>query len=105
MKLLQLSVYVNEEDRHGELPLHEFLVRRLLHLNIHGATVLRGIMGFGKHGRVHRERLLGFADDRPMVVVAIDDEAKIRQILPELNRYVPEGLITLQEIEAPFARP
>jgi PII-like signaling protein len=101
MKKLQLNIYVNEADMSGDLPLHELLVRRLLHLDIAGATVMRGLMGYGKHGKVHRKRLFGVSDDRPVVIIAIDTEERIRRVLPELRSLVKEGLITLHEVEVP----
>ena len=101
MKKLLLTIYVNETDMRGDLPLHELLVRRLLHLDIAGATVMRGVMGYGMHGQVHRKRLFGVSDDRPIVISAVDEEARIRAVLPELKTLVREGLITLQEVDAP----
>ena len=99
MKKLQLTIYLNEADRIGEVPLHEDVVRRLLHLDISGATVTPGLMGYGSHGKVHRKRLFGVSDDRPVVITAIDDEARIRPILTELKAVIQEGLITLHEVE------
>ena len=99
MTKLQLTIYVNEADTHGEMALHEFIVRRLLHLEIAGATVTRGVMGYGKHGQVHRRRLFGVSDDQPMVIVTIDEPVRIRAVLPELKTLVLEGLITCQEVE------
>jgi PII-like signaling protein len=101
MKKLQLTIYVNEADMTGDVPLHEALIRRLLHLRIAGATVTRGLMGYGKHAMVHRKRLFGVSDDRPIVITAIDDAARLRLLLPELKALVPEGLITIQEVEVP----
>lgn len=99
MKKLQLTIYLNEADNAGDIPLHEDVVRRLLHFEIAGATVTHGVMGYGKHGRVHRKRLFGVSDDRPMVITAIDEESRIRPILNELKAIVVEGLITLHEVE------
>lgn len=99
MKKLQLTIYVNETDMAGEHPLHELLVRRLLHLEIVGATVTRGVMGYGKHGKVHRKRLFGVSDDHPIVITAVDDEARIHSALGEIKPLVREGLITIQEVE------
>lgn len=99
MKLLQLTVYLNEADRMGDLPLHEEVVRRLLRFEIAGATVTQGLMGYGKHGTVHRKRLFGVSDDRPVVITAVDEETRIRSILPELKAIVLEGLVTLTEVE------
>jgi PII-like signaling protein len=99
VKKIQLTIYMNEADRIGDVPLHEDVVRRLLQFNIAGATVTPGLMGFGKHGKVHRKRLFGVSDDRPVVITAIDDDGRIRPILTELRSIVPEGLITLHEVE------
>ena len=99
MKKLQLTIYLNESDSSGDLPLHEVIVRRLLHLEILGATVTRGLMGYGKHGKVHRKRLFGVSDDRPIIITTVDDAARLRMVLPELKAMVPEGLITLHDVE------
>ncbi|MFN7925912.1 MAG: DUF190 domain-containing protein [Bryobacteraceae bacterium] len=99
MKKLQLNIYVNEADMVGDIPLHEDILRRLLHLEIAGATVTRGLMGYGKHGKVHRKRLFGVSDDRPAVITAVDDESRIRPILTEIKAIVSEGLITVHEVE------
>ncbi len=99
MKKLQLTIYLNEEDRIGDVKLYEDIVRRLLHFEIAGTTVTRALMGYGRHGKMHKKRLFGISDDRPIVITAIDDETRIRPILNELKALLPEGLITLQEVE------
>ncbi len=99
MKKLQLSIYLNEADGNGELPLHEVLVRRLLYLEVAGATVTQGVMGYGRRGKVHRKRLFGVSDDRPIIITAIDQAERIRSILPELKSMLPEALITMIEVE------
>ena len=101
MKKLQMTIYLNEADRSGEFPLHEVIVRRLLHLQIAGATVMRGVMGYGKHGQVHRQRLFGVSDDRPMVITSIDNAVQIHLAVREIRALLSEGLITLQEVEVP----
>lgn len=95
---LQLSIFLKEAEMSGEVALHEAIVRRLLHLEIKGATVLRGWMGYGRHGHLHHKRLLGISDDRPIVILAIDDPEKIHGVLPELRLLAPNSLITLQEV-------
>jgi len=99
MMKLRLTIYINEADRVGEMALYEALVRRLLHLEIAGATVMRGVMGYGKHGQVHRQRLFGVSDDRPMMITAIDDPARLRAVLSELRAMVREGLMMVEEVE------
>jgi PII-like signaling protein len=96
---LLLTIYVDETDVEGDMPLYEAIVRRLLHHDITGATVQRGIMGYGAHGRVHRKRLFGVSDDRPIVVSAVDTAEKIRTLTPTIRHMVKEGLITMQPIE------
>ncbi len=101
MKRLQLTVFLNEADRIGEVPLCEEVLRRLQHARVSGATVVLGWMGYGKHGLVHRKGLFGVSDDRPVMIVAVDDEAVLRPVLPRLQEIVTEGLITMQEVEVP----
>ncbi len=81
----ELMIYLKQTDMSGEVPLHEAIVLRLLHGEIAGATVLRGVMGYGRHGHVHRKRLLGVSDDHPIVVIAVDDAEKLHHLLPELR--------------------
>lgn len=99
MKKLQVSIYLKETDRKDDIPLHELIVRRLLHSGIAGASVMRGIMGYGRHGHVHRTRLFGVSDDRPIVIIAVDDHDRILAFLPELKALLPGGLITITEVE------
>ncbi len=96
---LQLSIFVDETDMRGELPLYEVIVRRLLHLNVNGATVFSGSMGYGSHGRVHRQRLFGVSDDRPVAIIAVDKAERIRAVVPEIRQLVQEGLITVTAVE------
>lgn len=96
---LLLTIYVDETDTTGEMPLYEAIVRRLLRDEIAGATVQRGIMGFGSHARVHRKRLFGVSDDRPIVISAIDSAGKIRAAAKGVQEMVREGLVTIQTVE------
>ncbi len=98
-KQTQMTIYLNEPDMNGEMPMYEFIVRRLLHLHIAGATAIRGLMGYGAHARVHRQRLFGVTDDRPILIIAVDQTESIHAVLPEIRSLVPSSLITLQEIE------
>jgi PII-like signaling protein len=97
-----LVILVDETDTwNNELPLYEAIVRRLVQLEVSGATVSTGIMGFGSHQKVHRKRLFGVTDDRPVTILVADSEAKIRQILPVIRPMVPadEGLVLLLDAE------
>lgn len=94
-----LIIYVDETDVYGTGPLHEAIIRRLRQLGISGATAVAGIMGFGSHLKVHRRRLFGVADDKPVVITVVDSEPVIREVLPEIRGMVREGLMVLVDAE------
>jgi uncharacterized protein len=72
----------------GDIALHEWVIRRLLQAEIAGATAFMRVMSFGKHHQVHRQRLFGFSDDRPVIVIALDEAALIRALILELRHRV-----------------
>lgn len=94
-----LLILIDETDMWHDLHLYEALVRTLERHGIAGATVLSGIMGFGVHRRIHRKGLFGVADERPVSVMVVEQEAKLREVLPVLLPMVDEGLVTLQDCE------
>ncbi len=94
-----LLIFVDETESWEELPLYEAVVRRLVQLGLRGATAQAGIMGFGRLQQVHRKRLFGISDDRPIAITVVDDEMKIRQFLPEIRAMVPEALMILLDGE------
>jgi PII-like signaling protein len=94
-----LVVYVDDTDSWETGPLYEAIVRRLRQLGMAGATAHHGIMGFGAHMKVHHKRLFGISDDKPVVITVVDNEQKIREILPEIRSMVTEGLIVLLDAE------
>jgi uncharacterized protein len=94
-----LLMFVNETDTWNDTPLYHAIVHKLRQLNIAGATAQTGILGFGHHHRLHHKGLFGITDDRPVTIVAVDDETKIRAALPELKAMVREGLIVMLDAE------
>jgi PII-like signaling protein len=94
-----LMIYVDETDMWETGSLYEAIVRRMRQLGMAGATVHQGIMGFGAHMKVHHKRLFGVSDDKPIVITVVDNEQKIRNILPEIRSMVKEGLIVLLDAE------
>jgi PII-like signaling protein len=66
---------------------------------IAGATVNLGLMGYGRHRRIHRKGLFGMSDDKPVTIMAVDTDEKIRAVLPIITPMVREGLILLQDVE------
>lgn len=96
---LLLRIYIGESDRHENHPLYVAIVHLLRERGLAGATVLRGIEGFGRKARLHTTRLLRLSEDLPILIEIVDEEAKIRAVLPELDAMVTEGLITLEKVE------
>lgn len=94
-----LLIFMDETDMWREEHLYAALVRILERHGMAGVTVLSGIMGFGIHRRVHRKGLFGVSDEKPITMVIIDNEEKIRGILPMVVEMVREGLITLLDTE------
>jgi hypothetical protein len=93
-----LRVFIGESDRWEGKPLHEAIVRKARELGLAGATVLRGMEGFGAHSRIHTTKILRLSEDLPLVVEIVDTSERIERFLPELDRMVGEGLITLEKV-------
>ncbi len=94
-----LLVFVDETELWQEIPLYEAVVRRLVQLGLRGATVYEGIMGFGRHQRMHHKGLFGISDDRPITIVVVDEEEKIRPAIPEIRAMAGEALLVLLDAE------
>lgn len=94
-----LRIYVGEDDRWEDEPLHEAIVKKLRMMDIAGATVYRGLIGYGAQNRLHRSGFLGLSKDLPIMLSIIDTEEKIRGVLPVLDEMVDEGLIALSDVE------
>lgn len=92
-----LRIFIGETDHYHGRPVYEQIVLKARELNLAGATVLRGIMGFGASSRVHTAKLLRLSEDLPVVVEIVDTEANIQKILPFLDEVVQEGLITMEK--------
>lgn len=97
MKLL--LIFLDETDMWHDVPAYEAIVRRLMRSGVAGATVSKGIMGYGSHHKIHGKGLLGVSDDRPITVLAADTEERLRPILPELRTLAPEAVMLLLPAE------
>jgi PII-like signaling protein len=94
-----LLIFIDQTDTWRSTPLHEAIVRVLEQNGVAGATVLSGIMGYGIHRRIHRRGLLGVADDKPLTIAVIDNEKKLRDLLPTIRPMIREGLIGFSDFE------
>lgn len=93
-----MRIYIGERDKHGGRPLYEAIVLLLRERHFAGATVLRAIMGFGANARIRTQKVLDLSLDLPIVVQCVDEESKIKAILPELDAMIGGGLITLERV-------
>jgi len=93
-----LRVFVGENDKHGHIPLYEAVVLKARESGLAGATVLRGLMGFGRHSVLHTAKILRLSEDLPMIVEIVDSLEKIEAFLPHLDRMIRDGLVTLERV-------
>src|SRR6476620_8226613 len=93
-----LRIFVGESARHEHLPLYEAIVLKARESGLAGATVLRGVMGFGSHSVMHTAKILRLSEDLPMVVEIVDAPDKIQSFLTVLESMVQEGLVTLEPV-------
>jgi PII-like signaling protein len=94
-----LRIFVGESDRHGHHPLYESIVLKGREQGLAGATVLRGLMGFGKHSVLHTAKILRISEDLPMIVEIVDSLEKIESFLPLLDEMISDGLVTLERVK------
>ena len=94
-----LRIFIGEDDSYKGKPLYEAIVFRARELNLAGATVLRGIMGFGADSRIHTAKILRLSEDMPMIIEIVDSPDNIEKLLPFLDEIVEEGLITLEKVK------
>ena len=93
-----LRIFIGESDRWERKPLYEAIVLAAREADLAGATVLRGLMGYGRHSRIHTAKILRLSEDLPIVIEIADRTDKIEAFLPTVDRMVTEGLVTLEKV-------
>jgi len=96
---LRLTIFVGENDLWHHKALYTEIVHRAHRMGLAGASVIRGIEGYGASSRIHTQRLLSLAEDLPVAVIIVDVEERIRPFLPLLDELVTEGLVMLDPVE------
>lgn len=92
-----LRIFIGESDTYEGKPLYEWIVLKARQLNMAGATVSRGIMGFGANSRIHTAKILRLSADMPIIVEVVDREQNIKRLIPYLDEAVQEGMITIEK--------
>ncbi|MET9525030.1 DUF190 domain-containing protein [Streptomyces coeruleorubidus] len=98
-RALRLTVFVGENDTWHHKPLYSEIVHRAHAAGLAGASVFRGVEGFGASSLIHTSRLLSLSEDLPVAVVIVDTEPRVRAFLPQLDELVTGGLVTLDDCE------
>lgn len=91
-----LRIFIGESDHYEGKPLYEAIVEEARRQCLGGATVFRGLMGYGAHSRVHTSKVLRLSEDLPIVIEIVDATEKIEAFLPDLDRMMKEGLVTVE---------
>lgn len=94
-----LRIFIGESDKHQGHLLYEIIVKEARQRGLAGATVLRGILGFGANSRLHTAKILRLSEDLPMVIEIVDESEKIDTFLPYLDEVIKEGLVTLEQVK------
>ena len=94
----RVRIFIGEDDRCGAEPLYSAIVHMLRREGIAGATVLRGVMGFGANSVLKTANILRLSQDLPLVVEVVDTRENIDRVLPKLDEMISEGLVTLERV-------
>ena len=100
----RLRIFIGESDRHEGAPLYEWIVRKARENHLAGATVLRGLEGFGVHSRMHTAKILRLSQDLPIIIEIVDTKENIQRFLDTLDGAIAEGLATREDVEIYFYR-
>ena len=95
----RLTIFIGESDRVGHTPLATEIVQRAHRAGLAGASVFRGVEGYGASNHIHTTRLLSLSDDLPVVVIIVDADERIRGFLEQLDELITEGLVILDDVE------
>jgi PII-like signaling protein len=99
-----LRIFIGESDRHDGKLLYEWIVTKAREAGLAGATVMRGMMGFGAHSRLHTFKIERLSQDLPVIIEIVDTRAKLESFLAVIDKEIEEGMATLEEIKIHFYR-
>lgn len=99
-----LRIFIGEGNRHDGRPLYEWIVLQAKKAGLAGATVLRGIMGYGANSRIHTSRIMRLSEDLPIIIEIVDTSEKLAAFLSQIDPVICEGLATLEKADVQFYR-
>jgi uncharacterized protein len=96
---LRLTIFVGDTDVWHHKPLYHEIVHRAHKAGLAGASVIRGMEGYGASNHIHTTRILSLSEDLPLAIIIVDAEDRIRAFLPQLDELITEGLVIVDEVE------
>jgi PII-like signaling protein len=99
-----LRIFIGEGNRHEGRPLYEWIVLQAKQMGLAGATVLRGIMGYGANSRIHTSKIMRLSEDLPIIIEIVDTSEKLTAFLSYIDNVICEGLATLEKADVQFYR-
>jgi PII-like signaling protein len=99
-----LRIFIGENNRHHGRPLYEWIVLQAKEHGLAGATVLRGMMGFGANSRIHTSKIMRLSEDLPIIIEIVDTHQKLVEFLTHIDEAIGEGLATLEKADVQFYR-
>ena len=94
-----LRIFIGESDYHGGKALYEQIVIKAKVLQLAGVTVIRGIMGYGANSQIHTAKILRLSEDLPIVIEIVESEENIKKILPFLDEWIGNGIVTMEKVK------
>jgi PII-like signaling protein len=98
-RMLRLSIFIDESDRWHNKPLYSEIVHRAHEAGLAGATVIRGIEGYGETSRIHATHVFKLSEDLPLLILIADTEERVREFLPKLDEFDISGLVVIDPVE------
>ena len=95
----RLTIFIGESDHHGHTPLATEIVHRAHAAGLAGASVFRGVEGFGASNHIHTTRILSLSDDLPIAITIVDSDERITEFLPQLDELITKGLVIVEDVE------
>jgi hypothetical protein len=95
----RLTIFIGESDEWHHKPLYHEIVHRAHQQGLAGASVIRGIEGYGANSRIHTTRILSLSEDLPLAIIIVDDEQRIRDFLPHIDELITEGLVIIDLVQ------
>ncbi len=95
----RLTIFIGESDHHGHTPLATEIVHRAHRAGLAGATVFRGVEGYGASNHIHTTRILSLSDDLPIAVIIVDTDERIQTFLADLDELITEGLVIIDDVQ------